>query len=241
MSRWMPVPLNRKMTKNVDDIILDNESAELQDGYVDENGAFNRRAGLSEQDTGFGNGPTIGEYEWKRKGWMIIVQGGKIYKKTLVGSEPVDMGGVLLEDTGEVTFADNGIHLVMANGGRMVYTNGTDAPAYIADADAPILVSHVVHVDGYILANDVGTDDEYVSDLDDALSWDAANFFNAESIPDTIEAVHVANSLIYLFGPTTLEIWYNAGLTGGVPFERQQVIERGILAKHSVVRANNTF
>lgn len=241
MPQWLPVPLNRKMTKNVEGLILDNESSELQDGYVDEKGAFNRRAGLTIKDKGFGNGPTIGEYEWKRKGWAIIVQGGRIYKKIAIDSTPEDMGGVLLNDVGEVTFADNGVHLVMANGGRMVYTNGTDAPAYIADGDAPILVSHVNHIDGYIIANDVGTDDEYVSDLDDALTWDAANFFNAESIPDTIEAVHVSNSLIYLFGPTTLEIWYNAGLTGGVPFERQQVVQRGILAPHSVVRANNTF
>jgi hypothetical protein len=241
MSRWMPVPINRGMTKNVDGLILDNESSELQDGYIDEKGAFNRRFGLTAQDESFGNGFTHGEYEWKRKGWYMFVQGGQLYKKTAIDDAPVSMGGVLLEFNTEVTFADNGTYLVMANGGRMVYTNGTDAPAYIADADAPTTVSHVAHIDGYIIANDVGTDNVYISDLDDALNWDSANFFNAESIPDTVEAVHVADSLIYAFGPTTLEVWYNAGLSGGVPFERQQVIERGIIAKYSVVRANNTF
>jgi hypothetical protein len=127
----------------------------------------------------------------------------------------------------------------MVNGGRMVWTTDGVTATTMAHADAPIAATHVAFIDGYIIAN--FGDAVYRSALDNALLWDSTWFFETESISDSVNALFVADSKIFAFGPTTLEIWNNAGLSGATPFARERVVERGLIAPYSVLRANNTF
>jgi hypothetical protein len=234
------LPINGPYHANVDEnAVVDPYSALLQDIYIDEMRANNPRPGSTVKDQNFGSGACQGSYEWEQKGYFIFVQGGKIYCKKHKDGTPVLVAGATLELNTRVTFAFNGTHLVMANGGKMVWTTDGVTATTMADAEAPVVVTHVAFIDGYIIAN--FADAVYRSALDNALSWDTTWFFEAESIPDSVDALFVANSKIYAFGPKTLEIWYNAGLSGGTPFARERVIERGILAPYSVIRANNTF
>jgi hypothetical protein len=238
---WKKLPINGPLSENVDDIELLAKSAALENIYVDEDGGSNSRPGGDVLDDEFGLGaPTQGQYEWVELGWLVTVQAGKIFLKKTAAADPVDITGDALEVDGEVTFAFNGTNLVMANGGRMVSTDTAGAnTAYIVDADAPTEVTHVIHVDGRILCNKTDTDRIYYSGIDN-LSFAADDFFTAEAIPDEVLAVHVADSEVYAFGSVSLEIFYSSGIADN-PFIRKDVVERGISAASSVVRANNTF
>ena len=235
------IPINGPYHANVDDdAVVDPLSALLQDVYIDEVKASNPRPGSTvHNETERFGAATQGDYEWKQKGIYIFVQGGIIFAKHGKDAAPVKVTGATLEFNTRVTFAYNGTHLVMANGGKMVWTTDGITATTMADIDAPAVVTHVAFIDGYIIAN--FADAVFRSALDNALSWDVTWFFETESISDSVNAVHVADSKIYAFGPTTLEIWYNAGLSGATPFARERVIERGLIAPYSVLRANNTF
>jgi len=237
------IPISGPYSGNVDDdAVTDPYSSLLQDVFVDEapENAVNRRPGGDVKDEEFGYGAaTQGAYEWKQKGFLVFVQGGKIFTKRAKNTIPQEVTGATLHPTNRVYFAFNGTHLVMVNGSNMVWTTDGITATQMAHASAPTDATHVGFIDGYIIAN--SGDKVYRSALDDALTWNAAWNLETESIPDTITAVFVSDSKIFAWGPSNLEIWYNAGLSGGTPFARQQVIERGLIAPDSVIRANNTF
>lgn len=241
---WVNLPINAPLSENVDDVALsDNRVSERSDIYLDEEGAINKRPGSDIQtvDADFAGGARVqSEFEWIRKGWLITVCGGVIYAKKSLETSPVAITGATLDANNPVTFADNGTHLVMANGGKMVYTDGATATE-VADADAPTTVSFVAHINGFILALDDDTENVYNSALDNVTLWGASNFFAAESNPDKALSMATDQGLIYVWGEKTLEIWYPDGSTDATPFSRQDVIPRGIIAKHSIVRANNTW
>jgi hypothetical protein len=240
----MPIPLSAPLTKDVDGVaISDGRASERSDLYIDEEGAINKRpgSGLDDVNANFAGGAKVhGSYEWVRKGWMILVSGGIIYVKKDPTLTPVEITGATLSPDNPVTFADNGTHLVMANGGKMVYTDGSTATE-VADSDAPTTVSFVAHIIGFILALDDDTQNIYNSDLDDVTSWGASQFFKAETNPDRALSMTTDEGLIYVWGDKTLEIWYPNGSADVTPFSRQDVIPHGIIAKHSFIRANNTF
>jgi hypothetical protein len=241
---WIDIPINAPLSENVADVALgDNRASERMNIYLDEENASNKRAGslLQAVDTDIAAGSAVqSTFEWIRKGWLVLVTGGIIYIKKDSDLTPIEITGATLELDNPVTFADNGTHLVMANGGKMVYTDGATA-TQVGDADAPTEVTHVAHINGFILATSAGTDRIYNSDLDDVTTWGASQYFSAESTPDQVLAMTTDDSLIYAWGEKTLEIWYPDGSADVTPFSRQDVIPRGIIAKYSVVKANNTF
>jgi hypothetical protein len=103
----------------------------------------------------------------------------------------------------------------------------------MADGDAPTTVSHVAYLDGYVLANDIGTGQWFYADPLDLTSWNALDFASAEGKPDTIDALHVGWGEVALFGRQSIEFWYNDGVS---PFARINggVVEDGIEAAYSV-------
>jgi len=242
---WTELLINAPLSENVDGIALtDKRVTERSDIYLDEEGAINKRPGsdLQDADHDFAGGAKVQSvYEWVRKGWTIIVSGGKAYVKKAVNISPVEITGATLDPNNPVTFADNGTQLVMANGGKMIYTEDGTTATEVSDPQAPTTVSFVAHINGFILALDNDTDKIYNSDLDDATSWAAAQFFKAESNSDKSLAMTTDESKIYVWGDKTLEIWYPDGSADVSPFSRQDVIPHGIIAKHSFMKANNTF
>lgn len=107
------------------------------------------------------------------------------------------------------------------------------APMYVDSEGEPQQVSHVAFLDGYILANKIGTNEWYWCENGDPATWLADSSASAESKPDILLALAVANREIGLFGAESVEFWYNDGTT---PFSRLDpvFVERGCYAKHSV-------
>lgn len=232
-------PINSIPYQNVDPLTLDQLSDSLFDGYIDELGNTNKRPGFEIHQT-LGTANKIdGLYWWENRQLVIIVSGGRIFKKINSAGTVVDITGDQLMVGIRPTFADNGDILVIANGDRMVYTDGTNLTQYIADADAPTQVTHVAFLDQYIIANEVNSGRFYFADFLLAPTiWFAIDVFTAEANPDNIIALYVNKRVIHIFGTQSIEFWFNDGIS---PFSRLQgtTAQRGAMSPYTTVFVND--
>lgn len=95
----------------------------------------------------------------------------------------------------------------------------------------------VCYQDGYLIFGREGTGQFFVSELDDALNYNALNFDEATLRGDVIQAVVSDTRNVWLIGARTMECWYNAGQTTGVPFvpNKGAASLRGTVSGRSVV------
>lgn len=127
---FTPIPINSKPYKNIDDILNSNGSSDaLIDGFIDEAGFTNKRPGIS--STIFANlgvDRTVdGLYWWTSRKWLIAVCGGNVYKVTDSQGNFTDITGDTLQTGVRPTFVDYGDNILITNGARMVFTNGSTA------------------------------------------------------------------------------------------------------------------
>lgn len=192
-----------------------------------------------------GNG-VDGVFWWADESALIAVAGGKTYKVTASNGSFADVTGT---NTGTmqigvpVSFAagyaiDSGQTkncLAMANGGKIVTLLGGSAARTLdmADAIAPTAVTQVVFQDGYLLANDVGTNTIWFSNPGDMLTWTSAGYFQAMTKADPVTALTITNREIRPIGNSTIESWYNDGVT---PFSRIDVgcADIGFIAPYTI-------
>lgn len=228
------VPFNGEYT-NISQEQLVDESYEIYDCYIDEKGGLHRRPGLSLIHDFNENAQIDGVYWWSAKEYAIVVTNGKTFKvENFSGVFVVtNLTGVSLAVGKRVSFADDGTNVYMANGGQIIYTDGTAATAAIADGDAPTNVTHVAWLDSYLIANN-SDDSFYFSEVADSLTWTASDFASSVSKPDKLTALMINNRELYNFGPISTEIWENNGRT---PFERipQGALQTGCIAPYSII------
>lgn len=238
------LPLSSDVYTNVDGVELNDKNQRLIDGYKDELGAIVSRPALSTfsslSATIGANSQIDGLYWWEERSMGICVAGSYVFKLTYPSSTPTVTGlgtNVNLVTGTRVSFTTDGTYCYMANGARIVYTDGTTLTT-MADADAPTTVSHVAFLDTYILANQTGTSKFFFSNVSAGTTWDALDFAQAVGAPDLLTALYVANREIFLVGTRTIEIWENDGIT---PFVRVPggLIERGTKSPYSFLFDGN--
>lgn len=205
----------------------------LIDAYLDQENNINSRPGL-EAILGVGAAAAVdGYYWWNQKSAIVWVVNGEIYW-SIDGITTNTVAGDDLQVGKKVTFATDGTNLFMANGGRIVVKVGlAGVPTYIADADAPTAVTHIAYIDGYLIANSVGSQRFFFSELEDYTSWSALDFASSGGDPDFTVAIHVFQKEIFMFGSISTELWQNDGVT---PFSRVDggFIETGCIAPYSI-------
>ena len=239
--------------RNVDPTTLNEELYYMRDSYRDEKLALNKRSGLGssavldlEVDS-----PIDGQYWWDKQGVGIAVSNGRIwsYTSAYVATELTD-GTPLLEQRGQCTFAevkktsDNKVYLFIANGGRIVYTDGvaTNA-AQMVGGDDPVNCTHVVHIDGYLIANDIETEAKknkwFTTVVNAPLTFAGGDDYTAPMQVDDIVAILESNRLLYVLGKQTIEPWYNTG--GTITFARVNgsLINIGVFSANSVTKYKN--
>lgn len=116
--------------------------------------------------------------------------------------------------------ADGDGNVFVARGGRIARlfpALNSHAHTIFLRGDAPSEVTHIAYLDSYVLALQKNSKRVYFSDIGDSLTWQASSFFSAVGDPDNINAMHVLNREIFLFGLKSLEVWENDGTT---PFSR---------------------
>jgi hypothetical protein len=238
MSEIVDVPLFNGVYKNIDETMVTDESHRLIDGYLDENQNLNSRPGLL-QVAALNTSKAIESGIWidLLQKYFVLSDGDLWVLDSGFSGTNLSATGVKLGN-GRPTFAYDGSRILVANGGRIMYSDGVTATAFISDADAPTTCTHIVMLDSYLLANDVDSDTWYFSEIADTLVWSALDFATAGSEPDYVNALIKFRGEALLFGRETLEIWENDGQT---PFVRVNggSFDTGCIAPNSVITLEN--
>ena len=183
-----------------------------------------------------GTGPIRGL--WVTNGVAYVVSGSEFYSlstsytATLIGT---------VSGSGPVSMADNGTQIFIAcNPLSYIYNVSTAVFAQITDVDFPGAGS-VGYLDGYFVFNEPDSQKFWVTSLLDGTSVDPLDFASAEGYPDNVIALIVDHREIFLFGTTSVEVWYDAG-TPDFPLARIQgaFMEVGCEAAYSVAKLDNS-
>ena len=177
--------------------------------------AFLQRApGLNYLAT-MGQGPVRGLWQFGNYGYAV--SGTSLYK---IDSDFNVVSKGTVSGTGQVSMVDNGTQMFIAAGATgYIYNAGTDVFAQITDVDFAGAVT-VGFIDGYFVYNQPNSQKFWVTSLYDGTSVDHRE--------------------IWLFGQSSIEVWYDAGLPD-FPLARIQgaFIEIGCAAPFSVAKLDN--
>lgn len=243
MGEWVDTPLIGQPYENVEEVQLDQWASTIVDGIpVAVEGKLHivKRPGL-EVFANLGNTRIDGLYWWDKQRVAVAVTDGRVVKITDATGSLVELtGSTALRKSALVSFADDGTRLAMANGGQIVHTTVNGPLTTLADAEAPVEVTHLVHLDSYLIANEAGSNLVQFSDLNDLTNWNALDFFSAESDPDDVVAIQEAYREIIVLGRQSVEFWINDGVT---PFSRIQGSAQpfGTEAPYSLTRVGGTW
>jgi hypothetical protein len=217
-------------------------SERLINCYAEQTPAANHPASVSrvagiKTPSGIVN-PTSGEgrgvYTWQ--GLLYSVVGTTLYK---INSDHVYTSLGTIAGSGVVSFGETATQLVIcANAASYVYNNVTLAQITDTDFDNGV---QCCSIDGYVLFRRESTGIFFSSDLADATSYDALMFATAEGLADNIVGIIADHRQAILAGSQSMEIWYNAGISG-FPFIRDAngFVELGCASGSTLAKADNT-
>lgn len=160
-------------------------------------------------------------------------------KSTLKGTLNTSVGRVSMAHNGTRPAANQQIMIVDGTDG-WIYDNFAGTFTQITDSNFTSTDS-LTFLDGYFVYAQKNTDRFWITNLYDGTAIDANDFATAESEPDKLQAVLSDRRDLFLFGETTLEVWYNAGDPDNT-FQRYQggASQSGCAAKHTPCRFDNT-
>lgn len=236
-----PVPINKGVFQNVDPIELSDPAyaAELRNLVLTDSGANIDRPGLSSFATTGSPFGIIGMFYFKVSGTVVIVdRNRKIWSVTSAGVVS-EITGLDLGGTSRPTFETDGTHLAIAGGGAPQTWTGTGLTTLMAGS--PPNCTHINYLDGYWVTHLLDDQEFRIAGPTAVtrLTWNSADFFQAEGLPDNIVAQAVLLREIYSFGERSTEVFQNFGTAN--PFQRTFFIDRGIGAAHSLIQFDNTL
>jgi hypothetical protein len=219
----------------------DNRMVNLYPEIVPEGGkeaAFLQRApGLRLLAT-VGTGPIRGLNSFD--GNLYVVSGESLYK--VDSTYAVTLLGTVSGSSAPVSMANNGTQLFVAcNGPSFVYNSSTLAFGAITDPDFPGALT-VSYLDGYFVFIEPSSQRVWVTALNDPTSIDPLDFASAEGDPDGLVSSIVDHSQVWLFGTSSVEVWYNSG-NADFPLQRIEGAfnEIGCAATFSVAKLDNSL
>lgn len=170
---------------------------------------------------------------------MFAIRGASLYEVYANGTST--LRGSLGTNTGLVSFADNGVYMVIADGSSLrTYNLDTNALTTVSDAQAPSTTPQTAFIDGFCFgynpnAAEIG---EYQWSLvDDPTSWESIDTGYAEKVPDKLVSMVANNGDLWLFGSQSYEVHGNTGaLTNTWTLIGGAVGEIGCAARFSVAK-----
>jgi hypothetical protein len=177
---------------------------------------------------------------WRASNNEVFVVGGeKLYQ--ISSSWVATELGTLNTNSGPVSMADNGLHLVIVDGtDGYVFTFSSDAFAEITDEDFES-ANQVTFQDGYFLFNRADSGQFFISGINDT-TFDGLDIATAEGSPDNLVGLISNNQNVFLFGTQSIEVFYNSG-DADFPFSRMQgaVLGFGCAAAFSIAKLLNNI
>lgn len=147
---------------------------------------------------------------------LYAVSGPRLYRVDANGTG-TDLG--IISGTGVTGMADNGTQLMIATGDSPHVYQDTLEVLGDPDVVSPTTVAYLNSQ--FLLDTNNGVPGRFVTSDPGTTSIDALNFAEAESHPDDISRIVAHNQVAYMFGPKSLEPWFNSG-TGSPPWDRIQ-------------------
>jgi hypothetical protein len=172
-------------------------------------------------------------------GRCFVVYGSTLYEVASDGT--ATSRGALATSSGEVSMAYGLTQLVMVDGANgYVLTLATNVFQAITST-AFYGSATVKFLSNYFLFVRPDTQQVYISDINDATTFDALDFASEEQMPDNVVGQEVLNSQWWLFGRESTAIWFTNG-NADFPFgpTGQGVLEVGCVAPHSVKKIGGT-
>ena len=170
---------------------------------------------------------------------LYAVRGYSLVESNSSGSGVLK--GTLLTNNGPVSIAEN-VNQIMVTDGAYGYIldKTTELFTQITDPGFPT-PGFVMYQDGYFITNDNGSNQFYLSQLNDGLLWTPITFVSAEGSPDIITKIISTNGQLWVFGQKSYEVWYNSG-DPLFPYQRIPGTYNsiGLLAIESVAVISNT-
>ena len=166
-----------------------------------------------------------GDYIWFVKGTGLYTWNGTV-EAAVVGSIA---GTALCQMTG------TGINQIVIVADSATYKADTGTITTITPPAGTY--TDATYQDGYTIYTRSGTDEFYVSAIDDPTTIAALDFSTADAIPDRLTGCVSDHHNLVLFGEKHIEFWYNSG-GADFPFARSSpgVVERGCKAVGSIVK-----
>jgi hypothetical protein len=150
--------------------------------------------------------------------------------------------GTLSTSTGFVGMSHNKTQMAIVDGDNLyIFTLGANVLTKIESAGWR--GSDDVHeLDGYFIFVDPGTDQFYISAIDDGTTLDALDFSSADSSPDDIVTHRVSHRQAWFFGDMSTEIWIDSG-AAAFPLVRYQsyTLDVGCVGKRAAINAADTL
>lgn len=142
-------------------------------------------------------------------GRWFVVAGSGLYEVTAAGA--TTSRGTLNSSAGFVGMSHNGTQLCLVDGANgYVFILSSNTFASIASSGFRGS-DDVWEFDGYGVFVASGTDQFYLSAIDDFNSFNAIDFSSADSQPDGIVTHRVLHRELWLMGDVSTEIWVNSG------------------------------
>lgn len=161
------------------------------------------------------------------------VNGNEVFTNVIIGTIPG-------ED--RVSMADNGKELmVLVPGGKGYIIDETAGTPFIEITDAGFTANGapqiVVFIDSFFVCS-TNSKKFIRSDSNQGTSWNALNFFTAESDPDDIVGLQVFKNKLFVLGSEVTEEFNNVA---GVFQRTGFFIDKGLFARFSTISTNNSF
>lgn len=170
--------------------------------------------------------------------WFVVA-GNTLYEMTSAGVSTVR--GTLASSAGYVGMSHNKTQLALVDGSNLyIFTLASNVLTMITSAGWR--GSDAVHeMDGYFIFVDPGTDQFYISAIDDGATLDALDFSSADSSPDDIVTHVVSHRQVWFFGTLSTEIWIDSG-AASFPFVRYSsyTLDIGCVGKRAAISAADT-
>lgn len=207
---------------NVDSTSLTANCELVQDGYIDEFGAFHKRAGY-ELFTDLGTNRVVTGVYWSEiEDKLIAVSNGQTFKITDQFGAKTDITGDKLPLDIRVNFVEKRYggtnYLFMVANSTPIFTNytantqtlsATSTPPLTGTGSPPSNCTHLIQFYSYLIGNQKGDMAWKFSYPGNPFQWDAADSYDITS-QENVEGIYKGSSSFLVCSKSTLDIWGNS-------------------------------
>lgn len=230
---WSDIPIGAKVFENIDEAVLTQASAAVENGFLNEADGISRFPGLVDFSTLSGSAQVYLD-DWK--GDLVAATGdGRAFRIDSAGNA-TDSTGVPVSGGRRVIFSESEDELLMAAGGPIIrLANGETE---ILSEDAPNS-THIAYIDGYIIALESHSGRFLHSQAGVFRVWNPLDVFTADGKPDNLNALTVTSFReLLLTGIDSIEQFERLP-SGDTPFFRRWSVGEGVLAPYTLIGADN--